>query len=68
MYCSNCNKEISSEKAICLENGTVVCYACLEYLKEQKQDDERNRMMQITKEMAIDAGDRNLEGKWVMWW
>lgn len=29
--------------------------------------EESNRMHQITKEMAIDAGDLSLEGQWIKW-
>lgn len=30
-------------------------------------NNESNRMHQVTKEMAIDAGDRSLEGQWIKW-
>ena len=29
--------------------------------------EERRQWVQVTKDMAIDAGDRNLEGQWVKW-
>ena len=64
MNCSNCNQELSQEKAIYLEDGTTVCYSCLEYLQHEQ---ERNSMMQVTREMAIDGGDRSLEGTWIRW-
>lgn len=28
---------------------------------------EEYQMRQVTREMAIDAGDRNLEGQWIRW-
>ena len=34
---------------------------------DEPQEEERESMMQVTREMAIDAGDRRLEGTWVNW-
>jgi hypothetical protein len=28
---------------------------------------EQDNMVQITRDMAIDAGDRSLEGEWIRW-
>ncbi len=32
-----------------------------------EQGSENDKMVQITRDMAIDAGDRGLEGQWIRW-
>lgn len=50
---------IESEKNIEVEKVHGDCCA---YERE-----ERREWVQVTRDMAIDAGDRNLEGEWVKW-
>ncbi len=33
----------------------------------EEQEPEPEQWMQVTREMAIDGGDRALEGQWVKW-
>lgn len=47
------------------DHGTLrVCPICHDGIMEQRKQEN---MMQVTREMAIDAGDRTLEGKWIEW-
>lgn len=32
-----------------------------------EKEAERENLVQITRDMAIDAGDRSLEGQWIKW-
>ena len=32
-----------------------------------EQETSQEQMVQITRDMAIDAGDRSLEGQWIKW-
>lgn len=34
---------------------------------EFEQEPEPDNMVQVSRDMAIDAGDRNLEGQWIQW-
>lgn len=34
---------------------------------EEQASEEERRWMQVTREIAIDAGDRRLEGEWIRW-
>lgn len=36
-------------------------------LEEQQQEPEPPNMVQISRDMAIDAGDRSMEGQWIQW-
>lgn len=36
-------------------------------LYEQQCREESERYMQVTREMARDAGDLSLEGQWIQW-
>lgn len=39
-----------------------VCIDC-----RMQEEDDGSDMYQVTREMAIDAGDRSLEGQWIRW-
>lgn len=43
----------------------LACPMCDDTMKQER--DERESMVQVTKEMAIDSGDRKLEGQWIHW-
>lgn len=43
----------------------LACPMCDDAMKQERE--ERESMMQVTKEMAIDAGDCKLEGQWIKW-
>lgn len=60
--CGCCKKEFKNEEDIEYIKHTGVCMSCLYYLDEQRREDN---MMQITRDMALDAGDPSLEGQWI---
>lgn len=65
MDCRNCQKELNKAD---LEFGepSGLCYECYMY-ECQVRDAEQSEMRQITRDMAIDAGDPSLEGQWIEW-
>lgn len=58
MICTNCKKPNC-------EDGQDTCTECAIYLQDIEAEEHPN--VQVTKEMAIDAGDRRLEGQWIRW-
>ena len=61
--CKECKREVSPED---FEEESEACIECSIYIQEAERESQR-QMVQITRDMAIDAGDRNLEGQWVKW-
>ena len=57
--CSHCNRE-TDQRDFCNEGG--ICTECEEYLNDIKKDEQRN---QVTRDMALDAGDPAREGEWI---
>lgn len=46
----------------------VTCKRCLaKFATEQEEERNEPEMVQVTHDMAVDAGDRSLEGQWVEW-
>lgn len=62
MVCRGCGKTVSE-----LPDGNL-CEECIIFEQEcAAQEQEGDKMVQVTREMAIDAGDRSLEGQWIRW-
>ena len=61
--CKECKKEVSPED---FEKEIETCIECIIYIQEAECESQR-QMVQVTRDMAIDAGDRSLEGQWVEW-
>jgi len=65
MTCLNCNREIQPDKEILVEKGEALCPECFTYLQDLQN--EETTMIEITREMAMDAGDPTLEGHTIRW-
>ena len=61
--CKECKKEVLPED---FEEEIETCIECIIYAQEA-ENEQQNRLVQVTREMAIDAGDRSLEGQWIEW-
>ncbi len=61
--CNNCKKELTYS-GLCVDCQREYDDFC-EYLHAEEVQEEQS--YQVTKEMAIDAGDRKLEGQWIRW-
>jgi predicted amidophosphoribosyltransferase len=61
--CTNCKKELTNA-GLCVNCQREYDDFC-EYLHAKEVQEER--WMEVTKEMAIDAGDRSLEGQLIRW-
>jgi DNA-directed RNA polymerase subunit RPC12/RpoP len=44
-----------------------LCPDCVEQIILDEIETEENRYVQITRDMAMDAGDLSLEGQWIKW-
>jgi DNA-directed RNA polymerase subunit RPC12/RpoP len=44
-----------------------LCPNCVEQIILNEMEIEENRYVQITRDMALDAGDSSLEGQWIKW-
>jgi len=44
-----------------------LCPDCVEQIILDEMETEENRYVQITRDMAMDAGDLSLEGQWIKW-
>jgi hypothetical protein len=63
--CSACNCEITP-KTESPEKG--VCGVCLVYLEDLRREEHQHaEMVQVTREMAHDAGFPEMEGTWINW-
>lgn len=60
--CEKCEKEVLPEN---FDEEIGICEDC--FYEEQQEADNRRQMVQVTRDMAIDAGDRSLEGEWIEW-
>ena len=47
----------------------LACQGCTDDMQSagQQEREQLEQMMQVTREMAADAGDKNLEGQWIRW-
>lgn len=54
--CINCGKQLTADDTF------NICMTCLIYL-EELQEDQSEDQHRVTKDMAIDAGDPDLEGE-----
>jgi len=64
MKCPSCCREIAKKDDIEFLKNNGQCYGC--YLHEEECRRENERRQPITREMALDAGIPELEGKF--WW
>lgn len=60
--CSHCGVEFDSK----FETDDT-CPNCVEMIIRQEMEIEENRWVQVTREMALDAGEPSLEGQWIKW-
>jgi NAD-dependent SIR2 family protein deacetylase len=72
VQCINCKRYVSKDDIAILMNGTdPVCTECEAYLEdmimEQQILEEQERYVEITKEMASDAGMPEIEGQRMRW-
>lgn len=61
--CSNCKKELTDAE-LCIDCQRE-CHDYCQYLRAEEEHEDMRNWYQVTKEMAIDAGDRRLEGQWI---
>lgn len=61
--CSECERETKPEDFDELAGRCNDCFNAAQEAENERQ----SRLVQVTREMAIDAGDRNLEGQWIEW-
>jgi hypothetical protein len=61
--CTNCKKELTNSE-LCVECQCEYDEFA-QYLHEEEMREEQ--YYQVTREMAIGAGDRSLEGHWIKW-
>lgn len=59
LTCPECGRETKPEDMYGAE-----CADCMNHRQEAEQS---QTMMQVTREMAMDAGDRSMEGAWIEW-
>jgi len=64
MKCKNCNAEIPEENGLKIEDD-FLCNECFVCLTDSKEEDRQE--VQVTREMAMDAGDPGMEGTWIKW-
>lgn len=72
VICDICNDSYENEAMVDIDSLTAsgvhfvlcVCPMCHEGIIEQRNNE---KIVQVTKEMASDAGDKNLEGQWIKW-
>ena len=62
--CTNCRKGLTYSE-LCIECQREYDDFC-EYLHAEEMHKEE-QYVQVTKDMAMDAGDRTLEGQWIRW-
>jgi hypothetical protein len=65
MNCKNCNAKIYNETDFKIGDD-YFCDECFIYLTGF-QDNSQEQDRQVTREMALDAGDPNMEGTWIKW-
>ena len=61
--CTNCRKELTNSE-LCIDCQREYEDFC-EYLHAKEEHEDMRNWHQVTKEMAIDAEDRRLEGQWI---
>ena len=61
-YCSTCEREMS-EQDMATDEMCGECYMQHEEWQREQEED----WVQVTRDMAIDAYDRSLEGQWIQW-
>ena len=61
--CSNCEIEVPVGYCEIIDGG-YTCPMCVDYYNDIQ---DQNTMVQVTREMAIDAQDLSLEGQWIRW-
>ena len=61
--CKVCEKEVLPEE---FEAEIETCFECIIY-GQQAERESQHQWVQVTREMAIDAGDSSLEGQYIEW-
>lgn len=61
--CKVCKREVLPED---FEEEIEMCTECIAYGQDIERENQR-QMVQVQRDMAIDAGDRSLEGQWIEW-
>lgn len=64
--CISCNKILDSND-LDFGNPESMCEACYYYDQQVEAWKDENRMIQITRDMAIDGGCPEREGEWIQW-
>jgi len=64
MKCKNCNIEIPEDSAVKVGED-YFCQECIIYLTDFQEPERQD--VQVTREMAMDAGDPSMEGAWIKW-
>lgn len=61
--CPECKRETKPED---FDEFAGMCNECSNAIQEA-ENERQSRLVQVTHEMAIDAGDKRLEGQWIEW-
>lgn len=64
MKCKNCDKERQDDIAVKVGED-YFCEECVIYSSDFQEQERQD--VQVTREMAIDAGDPSMEGAWIKW-
>lgn len=68
VICDHCKREVNKDDIAVLEEDVKpICYECDAYLQQLYMEQEENNYIEVTKEMASDAGYPEMEGQIMRW-
>ena len=68
VQCDHCKRYVNKEDiAMLLNDKDPICYECDAYLQQLYMEQEEQQYVEVTKEMASDAGYPEMEGQIIQW-